>query len=354
MAKYFIIITMRIVIFKSFFFCFLFFHSPLTLAAIENSSIQTFKEIAKELQRQRHERAKEMRQQQQQGDYIFRRQRKPDPRAQTYKGAYNPIDQQPFFDIPVTYNKEVQKWIRFYQNEGRSWFKNRLERSHKYLPVMKEALGERGLPQDLAYIAMIESGFSAHAVSTADAVGYWQFIEPTARRYNLKVSWWIDERRDFIKSTRAAASYLGDLYKMFNSWYLTASAYNMGENRLKRLIRKHQTQDFWELSIKSDFPEETKNYIPKMLASILISKAPRLYGFKDLNPLSPYQYEYMSVPGGTDLYSLANYIGVTKKKLKSLNPELKMGFIPGFINSHRIRIPKGYQTKVSQFIRTQL
>ncbi|MCB9024949.1 MAG: lytic transglycosylase domain-containing protein [Bdellovibrionaceae bacterium] len=324
-------------------------------AAVDKSSMVTFKEIANELQKQRHERSKDLKKQNQnQNNYIFRRDKKPDPKIQSFRGTYNQIDQKPFFDIPVTYNKEVQKWIRFYQNEGSQWLKNRLERANKYLPNMQQALSARGLPQDLAYIALIESGFSAHAVSTADAVGYWQFIEATARKYNLKISWWIDERRDFIKSTQAAASYLGDLYKIFDSWYLTAAGYNMGETRLKRLIKKHQTQDYWELSNKDDFPSETKNYIPKMLAALLISKAPRLYGFKDLNPQAPYQYEYMFVPGGTDLHNLANYIGVTKKNLKKLNPELKMGFIPGFVNSHRIRVPKGYQAKVSSYIRTQL
>ena len=325
-----------------------------SFSAVDNSAIVTFKEIANELQKQRHERARKFRQKKN-NNYILRKNKRLPSRVRSYKGTtYSPIDQKPIFDIPVTYNKEVKNWINFYQGNGRKWFKRRLERGNKYLPIMKQSLANRGLPQDLAYIALIESGFSAHATSTADAVGYWQFIEPTARRYKLKISWWIDERRDFMKSTRAAAGYLGDLYKMFNSWYLTASAYNMGENRLKRLIKKHQTRDFWELSNKKDFPEETKNYIPKMLAALLISKAPRLYGFKNLQPMKPYRYDYMFVPGGTDLHNLAGYIGVTKKYLKKLNPELKMGFIPGFINSHRIRVPKGYQKRVSKYIRTQL
>ncbi|MCB0356174.1 MAG: lytic transglycosylase domain-containing protein [Bdellovibrionales bacterium] len=323
-------------------------------AAVDSSSIVTFKEIANELQKQRLERAQKNRQKKS-DSYIYRQQQPFQPRVQSYKSStYSPIDSKPIFDIPVTYNKEVKKWIYFYQNDGRKWLKSRLERSNKYLPIMQQSLADRGLPQDLAYIALIESGFSAHAVSTAEAVGYWQFIEATAKRYKLQINWWIDERRDFVKSTQAAANYLGDLYKMFNSWYLTATAYNMGENRLKRLINKHQTRDFWELSSKDDFPDETKNYIPKMLAALLISKAPRLYGFKDLKPMKPYRYDYMFVPGGTDLHNLASYIGVSKKQLTKLNPELKMGFIPGFVNSHRIRVPKGYQKIVSKFIRNRL
>ncbi|MCB0391425.1 MAG: transglycosylase SLT domain-containing protein [Bdellovibrionales bacterium] len=330
----------------------LFFVTIDSFSAVDNSAIVTFKQIANELQKERHERAKKLREKQ---NYILRSNKKNSNEKKNYNtSAFSPVDQKPIFDIPVTYNNEVKKWIRYYQNEGREWFKKRLERSNKYLPIMQQALEEQGLPQDLAYISLIESGFSAHAVSTAEAVGYWQFIEATAKRYKLKINWWLDERRDFIKSTRAAAGYLGDLYKMFNSWYLTASAYNMGENRLRRLIKKHQITDYWTLASKSDFPEETKQYIPKMLAALLISKAPKLYGFKNLKLMPPYKYEYMFVPGGTDLHTLANYIGVHKKHLKKLNPELKMGFIPGFVNSHRIRVPKGFQRKVSSYIRSQL
>lgn len=336
---------LRILFFTVFYFCNLYSFCNLSWtssvqAAINKNDVVSFQDIANELQKQRLQKS----QNRVHSPYVIR------------KGTqhYTSVENKPFFDIPVTYNKEVQNWIRYYQTTGKDWLKKRLERSNKYLPFMKKALAEKGLPQDLAYISMIESGFSAHAVSTADAVGYWQFIEPTAKRYNLKIDWWIDERQDFLKSTLAAAGYLGDLYKMFNSWYLTASAYNMGEGRLNRLIKKHQTQDFWILANKKDFPDETKNYIPKMLAVLLISKAPKLYGFKDIVPMTPYEYDYMYVPGGTDLHTLSNYIGVSKDKLKRLNPDLKMGFIPGFVKSHRIRVPKGYIPIVAKYIRSQL
>ena len=322
---------------------FLFFISSEAPCAINRKEVLPFQEIAKELQNKRLQNGH--------SQYLLRT---PPPVRRTNSTSYQSIDSKPFFDIPVTYNKEVQSWIKYYQTTGKEWLRNRLERSDIYLPMMKKALEQKGLPQDLAYISMIESGFSAHAVSTADAVGYWQFIESTARRYNLQIEWWIDERQDFMKSTLAAASYLGDLYKMFDSWYLTASAYNMGEGRLNRLIKKYETRDFWKLSVKPDFPEETKHYIPKMLAVLLISKAPKLYGFYNLQPMNPYQYEYIHVPGGTDLYSLADHLGVDKSRLEKLNPELKMGFIPGFVQSHKIRIPKGTIQLVSQYIRNQL
>ena len=158
-----------------------------------------------------------------------------------------------------------------------------MERSNAYLPKMQGLLHERGLPQDLAYVAMIESGFSSQAVSPASAVGYWQFIQPTANRYGLQTSWWLDERRDFTKSTAAAAHYLGRSLSNFQNWYLTAAAYNMGETRLRSLIEKYDTHSYWALSMQPDFPQETREYIPKLLAAMFITKAPKLYGFDQLN-----------------------------------------------------------------------
>lgn len=268
--------------------------------------------------------------------------------------TFTPVDNSPYFDIPVTYNTKVKFWINYFQTTGRRWFKTWLERSHAYLPSMQAMLASRGLPQDLAYVAMIESGFSSQATSTAEAVGYWQFIAPTANRYGLRTTWWLDERRDFSKSTVAAARYLGDLFRQFGSWYLTASAYNMGEGRMARLVNRHKTKNYWILSKRDDFPEETRQYIPKMLAAMLIAKAPKLYGFHEMKPQAPYRYDYFSVPGGTDLYNLAKFVGVPSDSLLRLNPELVKGFVPTTVGMHRIRIPKGSTGKVSQFIRAQL
>lgn len=276
---------------------------------------------------------------------------KPKPLPAPPQNTFTPIDQRPFFDIPVTYNTQVRSWIDFFQGSGRKSYARWLERSHRYLPLMQTILSQRGMPKDLSYIAMIESGFSANAVSTAEAVGYWQFIEATANRYGLQTKWWLDERRDFNKSTHAAADYLSDLYKMFNSWYLTASAYNMGENRLKRLIAKHGTENFWLLSKKSDFPKETRDYIPKLIAAMLMAKAPKLYGFHELKPQNPHDYEYFFAPGGTDLHLLADQLGVSRTTLTNLNPELTKGFIPKFVTNHKIRIPPGYMHRVSSLIR---
>lgn len=267
------------------------------------------------------------------------------------KPRYTPVDKRPSFDIPVTYNQQVKKWMHYFQNNGKKWFQRWLDRSHRYLPNMQKVLRQKNLPQDLAYIAMIESGFSPHAVSTASAVGYWQFIRPTANRYGLKTDWWIDERRDFHKSTDAASKYLGDLYKMFNSWYLTASAYNMGETRMRRLIKRHKTKNFWHLSKKKDFPKETREYIPKMLAAMLIAKSPETYGFNSHNKKKPYRYEYFFVPGGTDLILLAEALNLPHVEIKKLNPDILRGYIPKYVKNHRIRIPKGYTLKVASLIK---
>ena len=275
-------------------------------------------------------------------------------RARAIASSFTPVDTSPYFDIPVTYNTRVRWWINYFQTGGRRWFKTWLERSHAYLPGMQKMLALKGLPQDLAYVAMIESGFSSQATSTAEAVGYWQFITPTANRYGLQTLWWLDERRDFTKSTGAAARYLGDLFRQFNSWYLTAAAYNMGEGRMQRLVSKYMTKNYWILSKRPDFPEETKQYIPKMLAAMLIAKAPKLYGFHELNPQAPYSFEFFHVPGGTDLIDLAQFLRIDSGALTRLNPELTRGFVPSEIRSHQIRIPKGLNSRVSDFVRARL
>ncbi len=201
------------------------------------------------------------------------------------------------FDFPVTYNDRVRFWIKHFQTSGHGYFKKWLERSTKYTPIIQALLKNEGLPQDLAYVAMIESGFSPFAQSHAEAVGMWQFIEATGERYGLTVNWWLDERKDYLKSTQAAIRYKKDLYKMFGSWYLVSASYNTGENRIKRLIKKHKTNDFWKLADLGVLPKETINYVPKIIAATMIAKAPGLYGFRDLNYDLPLKYEYFSVPG---------------------------------------------------------
>ncbi len=174
-------------------------------------------------------------------------------------------------------------------------------------------------------------------------------MKPTALQYGLHISWWLDERRDLIKSTWAAGRYLSVLYRIFNDWHLALSAYNMGENRLKKLIQQHRTRDFWTLSEKKNFPKETKEYIPKFLAAALIAKNPKYYGFNITYSLKPYSYTYQFVPGGTDLIRIAQQLDISPLEIKELNPELKRSFVPKEVSSHRIRVPNDFRKKVALY-----
>lgn len=257
------------------------------------------------------------------------------------------------FDLPVTYNKKVATWIAFFQTKGKNFFRNWLEKSTKYMPLLQSELKKAGLPTDLAYMVMIESGFSANAISTAQAVGPWQFIQNTGKSYGLRQNWWLDERRDIKKSTGAAIRYLKDLKEEFGSWYLVAASYNMGEGGLRRQIRKYQTNDYWELVKLRALPQETQDYVPKILAALMISKAPNLYGFRDIDAQYPLQYEVVLAPGGTNLDEMADHLNVTRKSMRELNSELILGYIPKEINGHPIRIPLGSLSVAKKYFRDQ-
>lgn len=250
------------------------------------------------------------------------------------------------FDLPLTYNARVSRWISYFQDKA--WFRDWLERSSKYMPFIQKELKNSGLPQDLAFIVMVESGFIPTAVSHASAVGPWQFIKPTATRYGLTVNWWLDERKDLKKSTLAAIRYIRDLYSEFGSWYLVAASYNMGENGLRRQIQKHGTKDFWKLSQAGALPKETTDYVPKILAVMMITKSPSLYGFREVAQFRPLDYDLVYAPGGTDLKLLAEKIGVTPKSLFDLNAELNHGYVPSQVDQHPIRVPKGSMTVVAE------
>ncbi len=252
------------------------------------------------------------------------------------------------FDIPVTYNNDVSRWIQYYQTKGHKWFKNWLERGYRFMPLIQDELKKASLPLDLAYIVMIESGFSPTATSNAEAVGPWQFIAPTGARYGLKKNWWLDERKDLKKSTLAAIRYLRDLYSEFGSWYLVAASYNMGEGGLRRQIKKFDTHDYWALVKNGALPGETQEYVPKILAAMLISKAPNLYGFRDVEKMDPIDYDIIKVPGGTELEQVADLLGVTRHSIRELNAELILGYIPKSVVNHYIRVPRGSGQTVAE------
>ena len=255
--------------------------------------------------------------------------------------------------FPLIYRPEVKRWIHFFSQSSSPYFKLWLKRSYRYFPLMEGIFQAKGLPKELVYMSLVESSLSSKAVSSAQAVGYWQFIEPTALRFGLRVNHWIDERRDFQKSAQAASQYLYQLYKEFGDWLLAMSAYNMGEGRLRKLIKKHQTKNFWLLYKKSDFPQETALYVPKILAAAHIVQKPEIYGLSAFSVLEPYSYDIFFTPGGTNLKQMFRGAKIPVKKIKALNPDLKTYTIPSSISFHQIRIPKGAGLLISKWLDKQ-
>jgi membrane-bound lytic murein transglycosylase D len=245
------------------------------------------------------------------------------------------------FDIPIVINARVEQFIQSFQTTMKSRFANWLARSEKYVPLMKNLLRENGLPEDLVYLALIESGFNPYAYSRSKAMGPWQFISPTGKRYGLKVNWWVDERRDPEKSTVAAAKYLKDLYDMFECWYLAAAGYNAGEGKISKAVKRYRTEDFWELTKYRYLKQETKDYVPQMIAAALVAKDPEKYGFEGIEYQEPLCYDKVRVPEATDLTLAAKACEISVEELRDLNPELLRGCTPPGVPEYEIRIPCG-------------
>ena len=249
--------------------------------------------------------------------------------------------QSSYGDIPLDPHASVNKWIKYFTDQGRDHMKSYLERSSRYLPLMKSVLKENGLPTDLVYVALIESGFSPKALSRANAVGYWQFIYGTGKRYGLRIDGFVDERRDPVLSTRAAANYFKNLYSLFESWHLALAAYNSGEGRVHRTVLRHYNRNFWFLSSRKALPRETRNYIPKLIAAIQISKNPKKYGFYNLEYQEPINYELLKIKNPVSLIKLAKQMGIPSEELKKLNPMYKGEYVPIYEEESNLRIPVG-------------
>lgn len=232
--------------------------------------------------------------------------------------------------LPADMNQNVDMWVNYFQGRGREHMVRYLSRSSRYAPKMKEILKSHGLPEDLVYIALIESGFNASAYSRARASGYWQFIRGTARRYDLKIDYYRDERNDFIASTEAASQYLKALYNLFGSWYLAMASYNVGENRIKKVVMKYYTRDFWEMARMKKLPKETINYVPKFLAARMIAKHPEKFGFTDVEYMAPLDYQEIQFDKAVSLTNLASQLGMDYEELHGLNPSYKKGIIPKY------------------------
>ena len=248
----------------------------------------------------------------------------------------------PISDIPLTLNNKVEYFLYYFQTSGKPSFSRWLSHSSRYIPMMKEILKREGMPEDLVYVAMIESGFQMHARSWASAVGPWQFMSGTGRNYSLRIDQWIDERKDPVKATTAAALYLKELYGLFKGdWYLAAAGYNAGENKILRAISMYNTSDFWELSRGSYLKRETKEYVPKLLAAAIIAKDPVRYGFTDIAYLTPIEFDTVTIPSRTNLDLAAKLSGTTYESIKELNPDLRHWCTPPNYPNYLLKIPKG-------------
>jgi membrane-bound lytic murein transglycosylase D len=249
------------------------------------------------------------------------------------------------YDIPVEMQPLVAQYIQFFQGPGRRWFRMWMSRSTRYLPVMQPILKSVGVPRDTVYLAMIESGFSTQAYSWAHAAGPWQFIPGTGRVFGLKQDFWVDERRDPIKSTHAAAKFLKQLYDQFGHWYLAWAGYNAGGGRIRKLCEKKGTTDYWEISEGRGLAKETQHYVPKLIAAALIAKHPSAFGFTDaeFEYLPPLEYDEVPVVDPTELSAIARATEVSEEVLRELNPQLRRGITPPATekNPYRLRIPKG-------------
>jgi membrane-bound lytic murein transglycosylase D len=249
------------------------------------------------------------------------------------------------YDVPVVLNDRVAKMLLSYMRTRRGGFDRWLYHAGYYLPVMKKMFAAAGLPQDLAYLPIIESGFNPVAYSQAHAAGIWQFIPSTGRNYNLRQNYWIDERRDPLKSTEAAIGYLGKLHKDFGDWHIALAAYNCGENGMARAIKRAGgVHDYWQLNL----PNETMNYVPLYLASLIIAKNPDVFDFKMQNK-EVFDHDTVFVNSCLEISSVASGINVPEATLTKINPHILRGWTPPDMTNVRLYLPKGRAGAFKEF-----
>jgi len=251
-----------------------------------------------------------------------------------------PASPQRVSTYQIQQNDHVLRFLGQFQTGYRRAVVERwLTRSGRYLPMALDVFRQKGLPEELVFTAMIESGFDPVAVSNAGAKGLWQFMAPTARQYGLRVDRWLDERLDPEKATVAAANYLSDLYKIFGSWDLVQAAYNAGEMKVLRAIQGTGTRDFWSLTGTRFLRDETKNFVPAIHAVTIIGQEPEQYGFT-VSPDEPLSYEQITVPKATHLKHVASLSGIPLEELIRLNSELRLKQTPPDSPYH-LKVPRG-------------
>jgi membrane-bound lytic murein transglycosylase D len=251
-------------------------------------------------------------------------------------------------DIPIPTNDRVLRYVELFQGRLREFLTEGLSRGAQYLPMIQSTFRAEGLPLDLAYVPLIESAFKPSALSRAKARGVWQFMRGTALENGLKADWYLDERADPEKATQAAAKYLKTLYGMFEDWHLAMASYNGGPGRVKRAITRSRKTNFWALSANTRFlPRETRDYVPMILAAVIIAKNPSQYGF-DIVPFAPTRTETVSVPPALDLRRVAEWAGVPMDDIQRLNPEFRRWTTPVKNGQYSIKVPEGTAERVRE------
>ena len=249
-------------------------------------------------------------------------------------------------DIPIPTNDRVLRYVELFQGRLREFLTEGLSRGVQYLPMIQATFRAEGLPLDLAYIPLIESAFKPSALSRAKARGVWQFMRGTALENGLKADWYLDERADAVKATQAAAKYLKTLHRMFEDWHLAMASYNGGPNRVKRALTRSRKTDFWQLTASTRYlPRETREYVPMILAAVIIAKNPAQYGF-DIVPMPSTPTETVIVPPALDLRRVAEWAAVSIDDIQKLNPEFRRWTTPVKAGEYSIRVPEGTAERV--------
>jgi membrane-bound lytic murein transglycosylase D len=245
------------------------------------------------------------------------------------------------FSKEVVGHPRVRYFIKQYSTANKGYFETLLIRSGKYMPLIAKVLSDEGLPEELGYLALLESEFNVNTTSPSGAAGLWQFVPTTARQYGLRIDDWVDERRDPVKSTRAAAAYLKDLHQYYGRWYLATAAYNAGQSAIDKAMQSSGAKDFWSLSQKARLSEETRNFVPKFVAISLIATEPKKYGFNNLRYEEPLEYDEVDAEGLLKIDALAEMSESDAVTMKDLNPALLRNITPPGEKGYRIRVPLG-------------
>ncbi len=263
----------------------------------------------------------------------------PAPKATTAETVAMDLESLPR-DVPIAQNAKVLSYIELFQGRLRDFFQEGLDRSQRYLPMIQSIFQAQGLPLDLAYLPMVESAFKVNALSRVSARGMWQFMLGTAKENGLDQDWFVDERADPEKATRAAAQYLKTLNGMFDGdWEFTLASYNGGPGRMQKAATLSKKESFWDIAASTRYlPRETREYVPMVMAAIVIAKNPELYGFH-VTSMAPLAYETVNIPGALDLKFIAEWANVTVEELQDLNPELRRTTTP--MTTHALKVPVG-------------